>query len=169
MAARLRGAAQIHLLTSTLLGYRPDIFALRSRRPSTHQSRHVCQRTHRPRPGYDLHVNTTSHLRCELAEPKHDGVRKLVTQRHDGPGQGHHLILDAMVSDFLWLLAVVRLVGLLHDPISGAAQGLVSWSRLIGCNPWTAMRCLRSARAITFERRRCVDRVPLFRLSLEEF
>lgn len=113
-------------------------------------------------------VDTTSHLICRLAETKHDGPESLSTQRHDGPGRGHYLILDAMGSDLLWLLAVVRLVGLLHDPISGAAQGLVSWSLLIGCNPWTAMRCLRSARAITFERRRCVGRVLLFRSSPRE-
>lgn len=92
----------------------------------------------------DLHADTMSHLRRELAETTHNGSESLSTQRHDGTGQGHHLISDAMVSDFLWSLAVVRLVGLLHDPISGAAQGLVSWSQLIGCNPWTAMRCLRS-------------------------
>lgn len=100
-------------------------------------------------------------------------VESLSRSATTATGRGHHLILDAVASGILWLsvwlVVVVRVVGLLHDPISGAAQGLVSWSRLIGCNPWTDPRCLRSARAITFERRRCVAMVPLFPSGLEGF
>jgi hypothetical protein len=132
------------------------------------QSCHVCRGIHRLRPGFvePARRHDVAPEPCELAGTRHDRVESLSRSATMGQARVHHLILDAMVSDFLWSLAVVRLVGLLHDPISGAAQGLVSWSRLIGCNPWTPMRCLRSARAITFERRRCVALVPLFPSSL---
>lgn len=157
--AILRGAAHFLFITgSTLLatGHVRACWAPAPNHPCTARNRDQCLR--RKSSCVRLYPPSTSWFRSarrhdvapELRADRNKTrrVRKLVNAAPrwhvDGSGQGHHLILDAMVSDFLWSLAVVRLVGLLHDPISRAAQGLVSWSLLIGCNPWTAMRCLRS-------------------------